>query len=136
LITIELASDDGAVGSGGSGSRYMTATDGTRWVMKATYFGGQSHRYLYLNEAVGASIAVGLGISVPKPAVLKLDLAQAQVYKANAPSSRSSGLSHANPCLRKLPMVLTAQRSPAFSDLAGKVEGVYRTFILTANGGW
>src|SRR5207248_9065060 len=46
LPTIELAADGGLVGFGGSGAHYMTATDGSRWIMKASYFGGQQHRYL------------------------------------------------------------------------------------------
>jgi hypothetical protein len=84
LPEVNFHEDDGPVGQGGSGSRYVTATDGSKWVVKSTYFGGQPHRYLYLNEALGALIAQALGAPVPRIAVMKLTLAQAQVFKPAA----------------------------------------------------
>lgn len=84
LPTITLSADRGPVGTGGSGARYMVANDGSRWVMKANYFGGQQHRYLCLNEALCCQIARRLGVSVPQAAVVQLTLDQARVYKADA----------------------------------------------------
>ena len=72
LTVVEFAVDDGPVGAGGSGSRYMTAADGTRWVVKAPIFGSQQHRYLALNEAVSAQTALAMGIPVPRPGVVPL----------------------------------------------------------------
>jgi HipA-like protein len=62
----------------------MVAGDGSRWVMKANYFGGQHHRYLCLNEALCGQIARRLGVSVPQAAVVQLSPDQAQTYKADA----------------------------------------------------
>jgi hypothetical protein len=84
LPTIELGADGGLVGAGGSGAHYITATDGSRWIMKASYFGGQQHRYLCLNEALCAQIARRLGVTVPDVAVVYLTLDQAQSYKPDA----------------------------------------------------
>jgi hypothetical protein len=81
LPTIELAADVGPVGSGGSGAHFIAASDGTRWVMKANYFGGQQHRYLCLNEALCAQIGRRLGVNVPDAAIVYLTLDQAQTFK-------------------------------------------------------
>jgi hypothetical protein len=52
--------------------------------MKASYFGGQQHRYLCLNEALCGQIARRLGVTVPDVAVVYLTLEQAQTYKPDA----------------------------------------------------
>jgi hypothetical protein len=90
LTEVNFHEDDGQVGQGGSGSRYMTATDGSKWVVKSTYFGGQPHRYLYLNEALAVLIAQALGAPVPRIAVMKLTLEQAQAFKPAADESDRS----------------------------------------------
>ena len=84
LRRLELETDDGRIGQGGSGPHYMTATDGTKGVMKSTYFGGQSHPFLYLNEGLCALIALRLGVPVPEPYVLQLSLEQAHSFKPDA----------------------------------------------------
>lgn len=84
LSEVSFHEDDGPVGDGGSGSHYVTATDGSKWVLKSTYFGGQPHRYLYLNEALGALVAEALGAPVPRVAVMRLTLEQARVFKSDA----------------------------------------------------
>ena len=71
LAKVALHEDNGPVGSGGSGSHYATAADGSKWVLKSTYFGGQQHRYLYLNEALGALVADEIGAPVPQTAVMR-----------------------------------------------------------------
>ena len=81
LQEIEMQQDNGPVGAGGSAPRYITASDGSHWVAKATYFGGQPHRYLYLNEAVCNMVADRIGVAVPTPAVLRLTPEQAEVFK-------------------------------------------------------
>jgi hypothetical protein len=81
LQEIEMKRDDGPVGDGGSCPHYVTAEDDSKWVAKATYFGGQAHRYLYLNEAVSSLIAELLGVSVPTPAVLRLTAEQAELFR-------------------------------------------------------
>jgi hypothetical protein len=49
--------------------------------MKSTYFGGQAHAYLYLNEALSALIGRELGVPVPEPAALRLEPEQARAFK-------------------------------------------------------
>jgi hypothetical protein len=70
---------------GGSGSHYMTADDDddSRWVMKSTYFGGQAHAYLYLNETLSALIGREIGAPVPEPASLRLEPDQVRAFKPN-----------------------------------------------------
>jgi hypothetical protein len=82
-----MAADGGPVGNGGSGARYITGTDGARWIMKATFFGGQAHRYLYLNEALSAQIAWRLGVAVPDVAVVELSPEQLGTFCSIAPES-------------------------------------------------
>jgi hypothetical protein len=82
LHEIELESDDGPVGEGGSGAHWVTARDGSKWIAKATYFGGQPHRYLYLNEALAKLIAARLGVRIPRAAALRLTVEQAQALSA------------------------------------------------------
>lgn len=84
LIEVDFHEDNGPVGSGGSGSRFATATDGSKWILKSTYFGGQQHRYLYLNEALGALVAEEIGAPVPQAAVMRLTLEQARAFKVDA----------------------------------------------------
>jgi hypothetical protein len=62
----------------------MTAEGGSRWVMKATYFGGQQHKYLYLNEGLSALIGLALQVPVPEPAILRLEHEQARPFKSDA----------------------------------------------------
>src|SRR6266571_1453246 len=76
LRTIRLAKVGSPVGYGGSGARYVTSTEGARWVMKAHFLNGQ-HAYLCLNEAVSAQIAMRLSVSAPGAAVVELDEDQA-----------------------------------------------------------
>ena len=64
LVEIELDRDDGPVGEGGSGARKITATDGSKWIAKATYFGGHPHRYFYLNEALVKLVGERLEIRI------------------------------------------------------------------------
>lgn len=52
--------------------------------MKSTYFGGQHHQYLYLNEALSAQVAHRLEVNVPRIAVVRLSLEQARAYHAAA----------------------------------------------------
>jgi len=78
---ITLGADHGQIGSGGSGAHWVTAADATRWVAKATFFGGQQHKYLYLNEALTSLIAQRLGVGVPEPAALRLTAAQAEQFR-------------------------------------------------------
>lgn len=82
-----METDGGPVGNGGSGARYMTATDGSQWVMKATFFGGQAHRYLYANEAVTAQIAHRMGVAVPELAVVELSEEQLRKFSSTAPET-------------------------------------------------
>jgi len=79
--------DGGPVGDGGSGARYITDTDGARWVLKGTIFGGQAHRYLYANEAVTAQIGHRMGLRVPEIAIVELSDEQLAGFNAAAPSS-------------------------------------------------
>jgi hypothetical protein len=74
LVTVRLAVDEGAVGMGGSGARYVTSTDGSRWVVKTHIFG--SHQCLCMNEAVSSQIAQRMELRIPEPAVLELDSEQ------------------------------------------------------------
>lgn len=84
LTSVEFGTDGGYTGAGGSGARYMTAPDGTRWVVKAHFLGGQAHRYLCMNEAVSSQIAVRLHVPVPTPGVLELTEAQLRSYSSTA----------------------------------------------------
>jgi hypothetical protein len=84
LERVGFFQDGGPVGRGGSQPRYMTARDGSRWVIKATYFGSHPHRYFYANEALASSIAGHVGVPVPRPAAVELSLDQARVFKADA----------------------------------------------------
>jgi hypothetical protein len=52
--------------------------------MKSYVFGGQRHRYLCLNEAVCAQLAIRAGISVPQPAVVELESSQLEAIAAGA----------------------------------------------------
>jgi HipA-like kinase len=70
-MTIRLAIDEGAVGIGGSGARYVTSTDGSRWIAKTHVFG--SHRCLCMNEGVCAQIAQRIELRTPEAAVLELE---------------------------------------------------------------
>lgn len=87
LTHIAMARDDGQVGQGGSGARYITCTQGGHWILKATFFGGQAHRYLYLNEALSARVAWRLGIPVPTVAVVELSSEQLEAYSSTVPES-------------------------------------------------
>jgi hypothetical protein len=87
LTTISLGIDNGPVGRGGSGARYVTSTDGTKWIMKATFFGGQAHRYLYLNEALSAQVAWTLGVRTPDLAIMELSPEQLRTFSSTAPES-------------------------------------------------
>jgi HipA-like kinase len=87
LTRIGMARDGGQVGQGGSAARYITGTDGGQWIMKAAFFGGQTHRYLYLNEALSAQVGWRLGVAVPTVAVVELDPEQLQTYSATVPES-------------------------------------------------
>ncbi len=87
LNTIEFGSDGGYVGDGGSGARVMTAPDGVSWIIKSHFLGGQAHRYLCLNEAVSAQVALRMGVSVPTPAVLELSAEQLASFSSTATSA-------------------------------------------------
>jgi hypothetical protein len=76
--------DIAAVGQGGSGSRFMTSGDGVRVIVKSTIFGGQPHRYLPFNEALGALVGGRIGAPVPQPYVARLTIEQARTFKADA----------------------------------------------------
>ncbi len=82
-----MASDGGPVGNGGSGARYITATDGSQWVMKATFLGGQAHRYLYVNEALTSQVAHRMGMAVPELAVVELSTEQLEAFNSTAPET-------------------------------------------------
>lgn len=84
LVAVFLDVDGGPVGEGGSGARYATSTDQRRWVIKSHVFGGQPHRYLCLNEAVCAQIAMWVGIDVPQPAVMELTTDQLEAMAPTA----------------------------------------------------
>jgi hypothetical protein len=87
LSTIEFGSDGGYVGDGGSGARVMTAPDGVSWIIKSHFLGGQAHRYLCLNEAVSAQVALRIGVKVPTPAVLELSAEQLASFSSTATSA-------------------------------------------------
>jgi hypothetical protein len=53
--------------------------------MKATFFGGQTHGYLYLNEALSASIGHRIGVNVPRCAVLELTPEQLDTLSPGRP---------------------------------------------------
>jgi len=92
IRTIHLDADGGPVGAGGSGARYITATDGTRWVMKATFLGGQAHRYLHVNEALTAQIAHRMGICVPELAAVELTDDQVRGFSVVASPTTTSAV--------------------------------------------
>lgn len=77
---IELDRDEGPIGQGGSGARWITAPDGSKWSAKATYFGGHGHRYFYVNEALTKLIAERLDVRVPDAAALRLTPEQAEAF--------------------------------------------------------
>jgi hypothetical protein len=87
LDTVEFGVDGGYVGDGGSGARVMTAPDGVSWIIKSHFLGGQSHRYLCLNEAVSAQIALRIGVNVPAPAVVELSAEQLSSFSSTATSA-------------------------------------------------
>lgn len=89
LLAISMAVDEGPVGAGGSGSRYIRSPEGDRWVMKSHVLGGQEHAYLCLNEAVAFQLATRIGANVPRAAVVELSLEQLEVLEPSAsPSAR------------------------------------------------
>jgi hypothetical protein len=77
---IELDRDEGPIGQGGSGARWITAPDGSKWSAKATYFGGHGHRYFYVNEALTKLIAERLDVRVPDSAALRLTPEQVEAF--------------------------------------------------------
>jgi hypothetical protein len=62
----------------------MTAPNGVSWIIKSHFLGGQAHRYLCLNEAVSAQIALRIGVNVPAPAVLELSTEQLASFSSTA----------------------------------------------------
>ena len=87
LRGLEFELDAGAVGAGGSGSRYVVTRDGGSWIMKSHILGGQPHRYLCLNEALYAQLALRIGVNVPEPAVIELTPDQLEVLRPGASST-------------------------------------------------
>jgi len=79
-----LRDDHGSIGAGGSGARLITASNDAKWVMKAPIFGGQSHRFLCLNEAVCGLIGRLIGANVPDVAVIELTTEQLESFKPAA----------------------------------------------------
>jgi hypothetical protein len=71
ISVVEFERDDGEVGNGGSGARYVASTDGRRWVLKHQ-LGGQSHGTLLSNEVIGGLLGQRLGIAVPEVAAMRM----------------------------------------------------------------
>jgi hypothetical protein len=75
------------MGEGGSGARLATCSDGNRWVLKSSIFGGHTHPFFCLNEAVGALLGRRLGVNVPDVAVVELSQEELRAYNTQAPST-------------------------------------------------
>ena len=71
----------------GEAARVMTADDGSRWIAKSHVFGGQTHRYLALNEALCAQVALRIGVQVPEAAIGELSDEQLAAIAPTAPTS-------------------------------------------------
>jgi hypothetical protein len=87
IAALALREDHGRMGGGGSGARLTTCSDGQRWVLKSPIFGGQSHPFFCLNEAVGSLVGRRLGVNVPDVAVVEFSQNQLHAYNAQAPST-------------------------------------------------
>ena len=87
LTTVGLSIDYGYIGAGGSNARRILGTDGRQWVMKSNILGGQTHRYLCLNESVAAQIAMQIGLNVPEAAVIELDDLQLDALRPGTPTT-------------------------------------------------
>jgi hypothetical protein len=82
-----MVEDGGPVGGGGSNPRYITDEEGRKWIMKATFLGGQDHAYLRLNEGLCALLSRRVGAPVPDAAVVELSIEQLEGFKLGAAAS-------------------------------------------------